>query len=190
MNITADNLQIVKSKSQTLPSPITADGVSIGGGKVSLDGRANLIKEIPDVDISFALEEVDMTALNSFTRHFANLDFESGEFNFFSEVAIADGNLKGYLKPLMTNTKLIGPEEPFLTKLWEGFVGFFKFVLKNQRTDTLATKVPIEGDLSAPDTEIWPTITAIFRNAWVEAFQRAVDNEVEYKDAFNDKEKE
>jgi hypothetical protein len=190
MHLTADNLQMVKSDNQTLPSPITASGVSIGGGKVSLKGRANLIREIPDVDLSFALESVDITSLNPFTSHYAKLDFESGEFNFYSEVAIADGFLKGYLKPLMTDTKLISKEEPFLTKLWEGFVGFFKFVLKNQKTDTLATKVPIEGDLTKPNTEIWPAIKAIFRNAWVEAFQRTVDNEIEYKDAFVDTKKE
>lgn len=197
LNLTADNLQMVKSapvttdssgkQSQALPSPITASGVSIGGGSLSLEGRANLIKEIPDVDLSFALEKVDITALNPFTQHYAKLDFEKGEFNFFSEVVIADGYLKGYLKPLMTNTQLISPEEPLLTKLWEGFVGFFKFILKNQRTDTLATKVPIEGDLNDPDIEIWPTVKAVFRNAWIEAFQRSVDNEIEYKDVVKDK---
>ena len=159
----------------------------LGGGSLSLEGRANLIKEIPDVDLSFALEKVDITALNPFTQHYAKLDFEKGEFNFFSEVVIADGYLKGYLKPLMTNTQLISPEEPLLTKLWEGFVGFFKFILKNQRTDTLATKVPIEGDLNDPDIEIWATIKAVFRNAWIEAFQRSVDNEIEYKDVVKDK---
>ena len=182
-NLTADNLQMVKGEEHTLPSPITATGVSIGGGKLKLDGRVNLIKEIPDVDLSFALEGVDITALNDFTREYAKIDFKKGEFNFFSEFAIADGYLKGYLKPLISNSELIEPEEPFLTKVWEGFVGFFQFALKNQRTDTLATKVPLEGDLNDPNTKIWPAITGIFRNAWVEAFNRSVDNEVEYKDA-------
>ena len=187
MNLTADNLQMVQSEGQTLPSPITATGVSIGGGSVSLKGRVNVIKEIPDVDLSFALEGADITALNAFTQHYAKLDFEGGEFNFFSEVVIADGYLKGYLKPLMTNTKLISPEEPLITKLWEGFVGFFGFILTNQSTETLATKVPIEGDLNAPNTEVWSAITAIFRNAWVEAFQRTVDNEIEYHDVVKEK---
>lgn len=183
LNLTAENLRMVKGKEHTLPSTIKANGASVGGGRLSLDGRVNLIREIPDVDLSFALEGVDITALNPFTREYAKIDFKKGEFNFFSEVAIADGNLKGYLKPLMTDTELIEPEEPFLTKLWEGFVGFFGFILKNQRTDTLATKVPLEGNLNDPGTEVWPAISSIFRNAWVEAFSRAVDNEIEYKDA-------
>ena len=187
MNLTADNLQMVQSEGQTLPSPINATGVSIGGGNVSLKGRVNVIKEVPDVDLTFALEGADITALNAFTQHYAKLDFESGEFNFFSEVVIADGYLKGYLKPLMTNTKLISPEEPLVTKLWEGFVGFFGFILTNQSTETLATKVPIEGDLNAPNTEVWSAVAAIFRNAWVEAFQRTVDNEIEYHDVVKEK---
>ncbi len=183
-NLIAENLRMVKGKERTLPSSITANGTSIGGGQLSIKGRVNLIKEIPDVDLSLALETVDVTSLNAFTQEYAKIDFKKGEFNFFSEVAIADGYLKGYLKPLISDAELIEPEEPFLSRVWEGFVGFFGFVLKNQRTDTLASKVPLEGDLNDPNTEIWPAIKAIFRNAWIEAFNRTVDNEIDYKDAF------
>lgn len=182
-NLTADNLRMVKGKEHTLPSPISATGTSIGGGQLSIDGKVNLIREIPDTDISFTLEKVDITALNPFAQQYAKIDFKQGEFNFFSEVAIADGYLKGYLKPLMTNVELVEPEEPFLSKLWEGFVEFFGFIVKNQRTKTLATKVPLEGDLNNPDTEIWPAISAIFRNAWIEAFKRTIDDEIDYEDA-------
>lgn len=183
-NLIADNLRMVKGQEHTLPSPISASGISIGGGKLKLNGRVNLIREIPDADISFSLEGVDITALNTFTQEYAKIDFKKGQFDFFSEFAIADGYLKGYLKPLISDSELIEPVEPFLTKVWEGFVGFFQFALKNHRTDTLATKVPLEGDLNDPNTKIWPAITGIFRNAWVEAFNRSIDNEVEYKDAF------
>ena len=60
-------------------------------------------------------------------------------------------------------------------------------MLENQRTETAATKVPIEGDLNAPNTEIWPAVCSIFRNAWKEAFQRTVDYEIEYKDVVKEK---
>lgn len=183
INLVAENLQMVKGKEHTLPSTLTATGNSIGGGHMTIDGRVNLIKEIPDADISFKLEKVDMTALNDFAQEYAKLDFKQGEFNFYSEFAIADGYLKGYLKPLMTKVELIEKEEPFLTKVWEGIVEFFGFIIKNQKTKTLATKVPLEGDLNNPDTEIWPAIGAIFRNAWIEAFRRTIDDEIEYKDA-------
>jgi hypothetical protein len=138
------------------------------------------------MDLSFSLQDAEATALNDFTRHYAGLDFDKGTFGIFSEVAIADGHLVGYIKPLLTDTKLIGEDDGFLGVLWEGFVGFFKFILKNQGTDTLATKVPIEGDLNNVEAGIWPTVFNIFENAWIKAFTSEVDNDIEFKDAFQD----
>jgi len=190
LELTADNLRNVKSKSRTLPSPIVASATSIGNGKVSLKGDMNLIKEIPDMDMEFSLEKADITALNDFTRHYAGIDFKSGTFELFSEVAIADGYMKGYMKPLVENSKLISKEDGVLGVLWEGFVGFFKFLMKNQSTNTFATKIPVEGDLNNVEAGVLPTIVNIFGNAWINAFKGDVDGDIEFKDAFKDGKKE
>ncbi|GEQ86677.1 hypothetical protein ULMS_21850 [Patiriisocius marinistellae] len=186
LNLTADNLRNVVEKERILPSPIKATGVSFGGGNVKLEGKMNLIKEIPDMDLSFSLEEADATALNDLTSYFAGIDFETGTFELFSEVAIADGYLKGYIKPLLRKTTFIGKEDGFLETLWEGFVGFFKFILKNKGNNTFATQVPIEGDLNNVEAGIWPTVGNIFKNGWISAFKGETDDSVEYSDAFQD----
>lgn len=182
----ADNLRNVKENERVLPSPITATAISIGGGEVKLNGNLNIIKEIPDMDVSFSLENADIKALNPFTRHYSGIDFEEGQFGLYSEIAIADGYFKGYMKPLLKNSKLIGKDDGVLGVIWEGFVGFFKFVLKNQSTDTIATKIPMEGDLNNIKSGILPTIGGIFKNAWISAFKGEIDDEIEYKDAFID----
>lgn len=87
---------------------------------------------------------------------------------------------------MLTNTKMIGKEDGFLETLWEGFTGFFKFILKNKGTDTIATEVPIEGDLNNPKAGVWPTIGGIFKNGWIKAFKGETDESIEYKDAFQD----
>ncbi|WP_121666362.1 DUF748 domain-containing protein [Mesonia aquimarina] len=189
LNLNANNLRNVKEKQRTLPSTIQANGISIGQGKVNLEGKMNLIKEIPDMDIAFSLEEAEASALNDFTNYYAGLDFEKGSVGVYSEVAIADGYMKGYVKPLLTDTKLIGKEDGFLETLWEGFVGVFKFILKNQGTDTVATRVPFEGDLNKVKTGIWPTVTNIFKNAWIKAFTGQVDQDIDFKDAFQEDKK-
>jgi hypothetical protein len=186
LRLNAKNLRNVEQTERVLPSPITATGTSIGNGKLKLDGSMNLIKEIPDMDISLGLKGASATALNDLTSYYAGLDFEEGTLGVYTEFAIADGYLKGYLKPLLKNTKLIGKEDGFLETLWEGFVGVFKFILKNQGTDTLATKVPIEGDLNQVGPKIFPTITNIFKNAWISAFKGQVDEDIEYKDTFKE----
>ena len=181
----ADNLRNVVVREGTLPSPVHATGITFGNGNMTLEGNINLIKEIPDMDLEFALKGSNATALNDLTRHYAGIDFEKGTFELYSEVAIADGYLKGYIKPMLTDTKLIGKDDGFIGVLWEGFVGFFKFILKNQRTDTLATKVPLEGDLNNLDAGTWPTVINIFGNAWIKAFKGETDDEIDFKDALD-----
>lgn len=183
LELTADNLKNVVEKERILPSPIEASGVSIGNGKMHLEGNMNLVKKIPDMDLSFSLQNADVTAFNDFTNHYAKLDFEKGDLSIFSEVAVADGHLIGYIKPLLKDSKLIGEDDSFLETLWEGLVGLFKFILKNQGTDTIATKVPIEGDLNNPDAAVWPTVFNIFKNGWIQAFKGQVDEEINFEDA-------
>ena len=182
----ADNLRNVKENNRILPSPITATATSIGKGNVTLNGNINIIKQIPDMDISFALEDADVTSLNPFTRHYSGIDFEEGKFGLYSEIAIVDGYFKGYMKPLLKDSKLIGKDDGVLGVIWEGFVGFFKFVLKNQSTDTIATKIPMEGDLNNIQSGILPTIGGIFKNAWISAFKGEIDDDIEFKDAFTE----
>ena len=183
IQLVANNLRNVIQEERILPSEINGTAISVGDGNLKLDGKMNLVKEIPDMDIAFSLKDADVTALNDFTRHYAKIDFSSGTFEVFGEMAIADGFLKGSIKPIVENGKLIGKEDSFLSTLWEGFVGFFKFVLKNQKNNTLATKIPIEGDLNNVGTKILPTVTGIFKNAWIQAFKEQVDDDIDFEDA-------
>jgi len=183
LNATASNLQNVIDKDVKLPSKLKLTGRSIGNGNLNIEGKLNLLKLIPDMDISVALEDAEITAFNDLLKEHAKLDFESGSLSVFSEIAIADGYLKSYLKPLLKESKLIGPEDGFFEKLWEGFVGFFKFILKNQDTEKVATKIPIEGNLNNSSTDIWGTVCNLFRNAWIEAFKNKTDNTIDFQDA-------
>ncbi len=183
LDLSATNLQNVLQAERTLPSVIRGTAVSIGGGSVLLTGKMNLVKTIPDMDMSLSLENADATALNDFTNHYAGIDFEEGTFNLYSEVAIADGFLKGYFKPLLKDIKLLGKDDGFLKTLWEGFVGLFKFILKNHKNNTLATRIPVEGDLNNLQSRPWPTIFNIFKNAWIEGFKNVLDGDIEFEDA-------
>ena len=138
------------------------------------------------MDLSLSLKSANATALNDLTNHYVGIDFDKGKFELYSEIAIADGYLKGYVKPLLAHTKLIGKEDSILEVIWEGFVGFFKFVLKNQRTDTLALKIPLEGDLKDVKTSSWAAFVSIIQNGWIEGFKRETDNEISFRDAFID----
>lgn len=182
LDMTIDNIRNVVGTNKKLPSPLTAKGASIGNGVLSLEGDIDIIKAIPDMDLNFSLKKINLTALNDFSSHYASIDFEAGDVGIYSELAIADSYMSGYFKTLIEGSKFIGKEEPFKEKLWEGFVSFFRFILKNQKTNTLAVKVPIEGDLSNPEAGVLPTIFSIFENAFIDAFDKEIDEEVNFQD--------
>ena len=122
VNLQATNLSNVINNEKPLPSNIQATAVSIGGGNVKLHGNMNLLKEIPDMDIDFSLQKARATGINDLIQRYAGVDFESGTFELYSEIAINDAYLKGYIKPMFINTKLIGKDEEggLFKKLWEG----------------------------------------------------------------------
>lgn len=183
LDFTADNLRNVIQEEQKLPSPIQGTGVSLGNGKLTLEGNVNMIKEIPDADLNLKLEKTDLTAFNDVSKEYGKLDFESGDVNAYSELALADGFLKGYFKVLFSDIKFHSEEDKFLETLWEGFVAFFEFILKNKKTDNFAIKAPIEGKVESFSVKTWPTIGSIFKNGFIQAFKSDIDNDIEYQDA-------
>ncbi len=187
IQLTALNISNVEDKTNTLPSTINANTTSIGGGALSLDMKMNFLKEIPDVDADLSFENVDLPALNDFFKVYGNFDVEKGSFNVYTEVTINDGNLDGYIKPIFDEVEILNIQEDikdknFLQTIWEGIVGLFSEGLENQQKDQVATKIPITGNLNNPDTPLWPTITNIFRNAFIEAFSKQVEGEIKFND--------
>jgi len=187
VNLEATNLRNVNDKEIKLPSTLNATAISIGSGKFKMNGKMNIVKEIPDMDISFSLEDANIKSLNDLTKHYTAIDFSEGTYGVYSEMAINNGYFKGYIKPILKNTNLISKEDSLIEGIWEGFVGFFKFILKNQKQDTLATKVPLEGDLNNVQTKIWPSLSNIFKNAWIKAFKDTTDDTINFSDANPDK---
>ncbi|QLE00280.1 DUF748 domain-containing protein [Galbibacter sp. BG1] len=187
IDLSATNLRNVVNQEEKLPSEVHLTGVSIGQGAVKLDGEMDLVQQIPEIDFNFSLEKADVKALNTFTLAYAGIDFEKGNFDIFSEVVINDGYLKGYFKPILTDTKIVdafGKENSnIFKKAWEGFVGFFKFIFKNQKEDTLATKIPVEGDLNNVGSNIFTTIVGIFKNAFIKAYKSEIDETLKFQDA-------
>ncbi len=187
VNLVANNLQNTIQSERVLPSDFEANATTIGNGRFEANGKINLIKEIPDMNLEMSLEDADVTALNDITLHFAGIDFESGTFELFSELAIADSYMKGYFKPFFIDTKIVDgwdkEDSNIFKKMYESFVGVFKFLLKNQGNDTLATRIPIEGPLDNSQVGVWSSVFNIFGNGWFGAFDNDTDDTIDFEDA-------
>ncbi len=182
------NIRNVDEKPGRLPSPIWATGDVPGwGGTMRFDANMYLLKQTPDFDYNMRFNDLQLTELNTLAREYAKIDFERGTISVLSEMAMNDGKLKGYLKPLTKNMQVFKLKEHddrtvgsfFRELLAEGGAE----ILENQRKDQVATKIPLRGDVSDVSVDIWTTIFGVLRNAYIEAFEKKFDNDVTFQDA-------
>lgn len=61
---------------------------------------------------------IHVAALNEMSLHAMEVDFAGGTLELFSEAAIADGYIKGCLKPMFINTELIREAYHRFEKIW------------------------------------------------------------------------
>ena len=104
-----------------------------------------------------------------------------GRFRMYTEVASKQAKFAGYVKPIIKDLDVVGKEDRddnLFQKIWEGFVGVVGEVFENQPKDQIATKIPFEGRLDNPDTDLWITIINILENAFIRAIQPSIDNEI------------
>jgi hypothetical protein len=181
LNLLASNLNNASRHSEPLPSKVNASATSIGDGRLHLEMDINVLKKIPDLDMDLKFEDINMPALNDFFLAYAKVDIERGTFNLYTELAVNDGKISGYIKPLAQNIKVVNWEEDKrkpIKLIWEGIVSFFVEIFENQKEDQFASKVPLAGDLNNVDTSILPSLFAVLQNAFVQAFEKDTDNTI------------
>ena len=183
------NIRNVNDEKTALPSPVTASGNVLGyGGDMNFTADMNLLKVVPDFNYNLQFTDLQLTKLNDLAREYANVDFNRGTVSVYSEMAMLDKKLNGYIKPLTKDMQIFKLDENkgrtvgrFFTELLAQ-VG--TDILKNQKHDQVATRIPLNGTIDNVETPLWPAIFGLLRNAYIEAFKGEFDNNVTLKDAF------
>jgi hypothetical protein len=183
LQILATNLNNAERQKERLPSSVVATATSMGGGKLNLVMDINVLKEIPDLDMNLKFERVHLPALNDFFVAYSKVDIERGTFNLYSELAVDNGKITGYVKPLAQDIKVVNWEKDKknpLNLVWQSIVGVVAEFFENQKEDQFATKVPLQGNVKDIKSGIWPTIWNVFRNAFIKAFERNTDDTINF----------
>jgi hypothetical protein len=182
------NIRNVEDKDNKLPSPVVASGDVPGyGGTMTFAANMNLLKTVPDFDYKMRFSDLQLVKLNPLAKEYANLDFERGTLSVYSEMAMLNSKLNGYLKPLTKGMQIFKLNEHegrsvgrFFTELLaQGGTA----ILKNQKHDQVATRIPLSGTVDNIETFTWPTIFGVLRNAYIEAFKGEFDNNITLTDA-------
>jgi len=187
MHLTATNLANVQKAADPLPSQVNLTGISIGDGKLKLDAKVNVLKDIPDFDMGMQLTGANLLALNGFFEANAKMDIERGGMDIFSKLKLKDGEMDGYIKPFIKDLKVLDVKKDIKKKggvlrvVKKAVVGLFAKVVTNPKTKKIATVIPIKGNVKDLKTSGWATFVGILKNAFVHAFHESLTNEIKFK---------
>lgn len=176
----AQNLTNANNDKVVLPATLTASANAYEG-TASLNMKVNPLAERTTFDLNAELKKTNLILLNDFLKAYAKVDVNKGRLGLYTEFASKNGRYIGYVKPVIEDLDVLGPEDKkdnLFRKIWEGMVGSAAVILENRKTDQLATKVPIEGNLNGSDTDILETVFELLRNAFIQALMPAIDNKI------------
>lgn len=171
---------------QKLSSPTYASmdliGKVMGSGKLSVNLLFNPIQTPPNFFVALKMLNLDVNALDTFSKAYGGFDFEKGTMDLTSEITMENSKINGYVKPIFRNLQVFSwkkdIKEDALKSFWEGIVGSTSEVFENQPRDQLSTRIPISGTISDPKADILTSVVNVLRGAFVKAFMPTLEGNV------------
>jgi len=156
MHLTALNLANVQKTADPLPSQVNLTGTSIGNGKLKLDMKVNVLKDIPDFDMGTQLTGANLLSLNGFFEANAKMDIERGGIDIFSKLKLKDGEMDGYIKPFIKDLKVLDFKKDIKKKggvlrvVKKAVVGLFAKVVTNPKNQKNCDYHSHQGQCKSP----------------------------------------
>lgn len=176
-------IQNLSNQAKEGTATITAIGRFMNSGKSRFLGRLRPKGKSPNFDLQLAIEQADLQALNPLLRSYLGVDVVAGQFSLFSEIAVRDGSINGYVKPLFKEVDVYDPKQDrkkgLFAKLYEGILGGLAWVLENRPREEVATTTKISGKLSNPETSTLEIFLGLVQNAFFRAILPGLEREIE-----------
>ena len=172
---TIDNLSNIREETAPLIATVRARAVAMDHAKVEYLMKLDPFSYRPTFELAVKLTGLDVTKINDLARAYGGFDFERGWFDLVIEIESTEGRVEGYLKPLFRDIKVLSlrqdlAEENILALFWEAMVGVVSEIFQNYPRDQFATRIPVSGDLAAPQTSVLEIIGNVLRNAFIRAY--------------------
>jgi hypothetical protein len=183
VHVLAQNLRSVYAADALLPATVNANAY-LYRGNLDFEMKLNPLADNPTFDMNAELTNTNLPELNEFFKAYGKFDVNKGTFGLYTEMAAKNNKFIGYVKPVITDLDVFGPEDKndgFLHKLWERIVGTMGVILTNEKKNQIATRIPIEGSFAKPDAGITEAVAEVIINAFIHALIPAIDNNVSIK---------
>ena len=160
----------------------TLDGRFMGSGPTKATAHFRPEVDGPDFDLRLAIENTDLRAMNDMLRAHGKFDVVGGAFSFYSELAVKNAQVRGWVKPLFRDVQAYDPaqdrEKSTMRKLYEKVVTGVAKVMKNDPRKEVATQIDVSGRLDKPETSTVQAILKLIQNAFFKAILPGFDREV------------
>lgn len=184
VQILARNLGNVYDPNDPLPAVASFNGKAWDEGDFQIDGRLNLLRPIPDFDINVKIEKIPVVQFSDWTEARSNLPLKGGLLFFYAEMIAEEGQLNGYVKPMVENLTIEKDENgSIFEKVYQTAANAVAQLFEDNEKDQIATRVEISGTLDDPETKPWQIVLNLLRNAFVEAYGREIDHILEFGNA-------
>jgi hypothetical protein len=154
-------------------SNFQARGTFMGSGTTVVSGGFRSTASPADFDVHLKLDDAKLPVLNSFLKAYAGVDVAEGLFSVYTELAVKNGRVEGYIKPLIKNLKIYDrqkdKEKPLGQRVKLHVYQFFATLFKNRSSRAVATVVRISGPTSAPKASEWEAIRKLIGNGLARA---------------------
>lgn len=180
LNVHATGFTTEAQPGELLPATIDATA-KLFDGDLNIDVKLDPLQKTPTFDLTAELTKTNLVYFNPFFTAYANFDLKQGNIALYNEFAAKDGNFKGYAKPLIKDLDIVQFEKEegsVLQIAYEAFIGSVAEIFQNQRKETLATRIEVEGQFSNPDVGIFSAIISVLKNAFIEALKPSIDHTI------------
>jgi len=103
LNVQLDNYSNRLDKGS---ADIALEGRFMGSGELSASGSFRPHQSGPDFDLKVKIIRTKLSSIHDLLRAYGGVDATAGQFAFFSEVTVQNGEMKGYIKPLFKDVKI------------------------------------------------------------------------------------
>jgi Domain of Unknown Function (DUF748) len=158
-------------------------GSFMGSGKARATAHFRPRGKSANFDLDVAIEDTDMKTMNKLFLATGNFDVKAGHFSLFSEIAVREGVVDGYVKPLFREVDVYDRKQDakkgILRQMYEGILGGLSWLLENRPREEVATTTRISGRLSNPDTSNMEVVVGLIQNAFFQAILPGLEQNVD-----------
>jgi hypothetical protein len=139
-------------------------------GKTTLFATADPLAKGITFAGQMAIKGFDLKDAYNLVDSKSDIAFGKGRLDLLARFGCRSGELTGAVQPVIQDAEVKAAKEDFGTKVkaWAANLGVDLLSDRVPGRNAVSTVVPIEGDLSDPQIQLWPAIFGVFRNAFVQ----------------------